>query len=108
MLNLTSDLEAVATAREPFSMGACLPSAVIRPALPPKGAPALPPKGAIVLARPRAFWAIDGSGRRHAAAGLSTALGQPTQRKQNYPYSTRIAASGGAKGPHPAREPDPV
>jgi hypothetical protein len=100
MLNLTSDLEAVATAREPFSMGACLPSAVIRPAL--------PPKGAIVLARPRAFWAIDGSGRRHAAAGLSTALGQPTQRKQNYPYSTRIAASGGAKGPHPAREPDPV
>jgi hypothetical protein len=100
MLNLTSDLEAVATAREPFSMGACLPSAVVRPVQ--------PSKGAIAIARPRAFWATDVSGRRHSAAGLSAALGQPTQRKQNYPYTTRIAASGGAKGPHPAREPDPV
>ena len=101
MLNLTSDLEAVATAREPFSMGACLPSAVI--------APARPPMGAIAFARPRAFSGTDVSGRRHPAAGLSAALGQPAQqRKQNYPYSTRIAAIGGAKGPHPAREPDPV
>jgi hypothetical protein len=100
MLNLTSDLEAVATAREPFGMGACLPSAAIRPVR--------KPEGAIAFARPRAFWATDVSGRHHLAAGLSAVLGQPTQRKQNYPYSTRIAASGGAKGPHPAREPDPV
>jgi hypothetical protein len=100
MLNLTSDLEAVATAREPFSMGACLPAGGIRPVQ--------PPKGAMAFARPRAFWATDGFGRRHLAAGLSAVLGQPAQQKQNYPYSTRIAASGGAKGPHPAREPDPV
>lgn len=100
MLNLTSDFEAVATAREPFSMGACLPSAVIRPVR--------LPEGAMAFARPRAFWTTDGSGRRHAAAGQSAALGQPTQRKQNYPYTTRTAASGGAKGPHPAREPVPV
>ena len=100
MLNSNSDFEAVATARAQSSMGACLPSAVIRPVR--------LPEGAIAFARPRAAWATDGSGRRHPAAGLSAALGQPTQRKQNYPYSTRIAASGGAKGPHPAREPDPV
>jgi hypothetical protein len=100
MLNSNSDFEAVATARAQSSMGACLPSAVIRPVR--------LPEGAIAFARPRAAWATDGSGRRHPAAGLSAALGQPTQRKQNYPYTTRIAASGGAKGPHPAREPDPV
>jgi len=100
MLNSNSDFEAVATARAQSSMGACLPSAVIRPVR--------LPEGAIAFARPRAAWATDGSGRRHPAAGLSAALGQPTQRKQNYPYSTRIAASGGAKGPHPAREPEPV
>ena len=99
MLNSNSDFEAVATARAQSSMGTCLPSAVI--------APARPPMGAIAFARPRAFSGTDVS-RRHQAAGLSAALGQPTQRKQNYPYSTRIAASGGAKGPHPAREPEPV
>ena len=58
MLNFDSDLEAVATAREPFSMGTCLPSAVIRPAR--------PPMGAIAFARPRAFSGTDVSGRRHA------------------------------------------
>ena len=100
MLNLTSELEAVATAREPFSMGACLPSAVVRAAQ--------PRMGAIAFARPRAFWATDVSGRRHPASVLSAVLGQPTQRKQNYPYMTRIAAGGGAKGPHPARDPRPV
>ena len=100
MLNSNSDFEAVATARAQSSMGTRLPSAVIRPVR--------LPEGAIAFARPRAAWATDGSGRRHPAAGLSAALGQPTQRKQNYPYTTRIAASGGAKGPHPAREPDPV
>jgi len=100
MLNSNSDFEAVATARAQSSMGACLPSAVIRPAR--------PPMGAIAFARPRAFSGTAVSGRRHPAADLSAALGQPAQRKQNYPYSTRIAASGGAKGPHPAREPEPV
>jgi hypothetical protein len=100
MLNMHSDLEAVAVARAPFSMGAYLPSAAIRSAQ--------PYQGAIAFARPRAFWATDVSGRCHPAAGLGAVLGQPNQSKQEYPYTTRIAASGGAKGPHPAREPDPV
>jgi hypothetical protein len=100
MLTMDSGLEAAADARAPFSMGACLPSAVVRTAQ--------PRKGAIAFARPRAFWAADVSGRRHPAAALGAALGQPSPRKQNYPYTTRIAAGGGAKGPHPARDPDPV
>ena len=99
MLNTNIDFEAAA-ARAPFGMGTCLPSAV--------GEAAQPRKGAIAFARPRAFWATDVSGRRHPASELSAVIAQPTQRKQNYPYTTRIAASGGAKGPHPAREPVPV
>jgi hypothetical protein len=99
MLTMDSGLEA-ANARAPFSMGACLPSAVVRTAQ--------PRKGAIAFARPRAFWATDPSGRRHPEADLGIALGQPSPRKQNYPYTTRIAAGGGAKGPHPARDPEPV
>jgi hypothetical protein len=99
MLTMVSDFEAAAAARAPFSMGACLPSAV--------AATAQPRKGAIAFVRPRAFWAVDGSSRRHQA-GLSAVLGQPAQSKQNYPYTTRIAAGGGAKGPHPARDPHPV
>jgi hypothetical protein len=100
MLTIDSGLEAAATVRVPFSMGACLPSAVVRTAQ--------PRKVAIAFARPRASWAADVFGQRHLAAGLGKAIGQPSPRKQNYPYTTRIAASGGAKGPHPARDPDPV
>jgi hypothetical protein len=99
MLTMDSGLEA-ATARAPFSMGTCLPSAV--------GGAAQPRKGAMAFARPRAFWATDVSGRRHPASAFSAAIGQPSQSKQNYPYTTRIAAGGGAKGPHPARDPRPV
>jgi hypothetical protein len=100
MLTMNSDLEAAAVARAPFSMGTCLPSAVVRTAQ--------SRKGAIAFARPRAFWATDVSGRRHPVSELSAVLGQPSQSKQNYPYMTRIAAGGGAKGPHPARDPGPV
>jgi hypothetical protein len=100
MLTTDSGLEAVAYVRKPFSVGACLPSAI--------AGTAQPRKGAIAFARPRAFWAADGFGRRHPAAGSAMALQQPNPSKQNYPYTTRIAASGGTKGPHPAREPDPV
>ena len=100
MLTIASDLEAAAAVRAPFSTGACLPSAVI--------GTAQPRMGAIAFARPRAIWASDGSGRRHPAADLSAVQGQPSQSKENYPYTTRIAAGGGAKGPHPARDPGPV
>lgn len=100
MLTTISDLEVAAAERAPISMGACLPSAV--------AGTSQPRKGAIAFARPRAFWAFDGSGRRHPAADLSAVLGQPNQSEQNYPYTTRIAAGGGAKGPHPARDPEPV
>jgi hypothetical protein len=98
MLTMDSDFEAAAVVRAPFSMGTCLPLAAVRTAQ--------PRMGAIAFARPRA-WAI-GSERRHPAADLSAVLGQPNQSKQNYPYQTRIAAGGGAKGPHPARDPEPV
>jgi hypothetical protein len=100
MLTMISDLETAAEVRAPFSEGACLPSVVVRTAR--------SHEGAISFARPRAFWAADVFGRRHQAADLNVALGQPNPGKPNYPYTTRIAASGGAKGPHPAREPEPV
>ncbi len=100
MLTMISGLEAAADACAPFSEGACLPSAVVRAAR--------PHRGAVASARPRAFWAADVFGQRCPAADRGAALGQPNPGKQNYPYMTRIAASGGAEGPHPAREPEPV
>ena len=100
MLNTISDSEAAANARTPFSVGACLPPVAVRTAQ--------PRKGAIAFARPRAFWATDVFGQRHPVPDGGMALGQPNPSKQNYPYTTRTIASGGAKGPHPAREPDPV
>ena len=100
MLSMDSDLEAAAAVRAPLSEGICLPSGVVRTAQPSEGATA--------FARPRAFWASDVSGRLHSDSVLSTAAGQPSQHKPNYPYTTRIAAGGGAKGPHPARDPEPV
>jgi hypothetical protein len=100
MLTMNSGLEAATDVRVPFSVGACLPPAAVRTAQ--------PRKGAIAFARPRALWAADVFGQRHPAADLGMALGQPNPSKQNYPYTTRIAASGGTKGPHPARDPDPV
>ena len=100
MLNMLSDLEAAAEARTSFGTGACLRLAAVRTAQPCTGSAA--------YARPRAFWASEVFGQRHAAAGLGVTLGQPNPYKPNN-YMARIAAaSGGAKGPHPAREPEPA
>jgi hypothetical protein len=98
MLNKVSDIEAAADARTPFGEGACLPSAAVRTAQ--------SHRRTVEYARPRAFWAADVFGQRRTASGLGMAPGQPNPSKQNYPYPTRIAAaSGGAMGPHPARDP---
>ncbi len=96
MLNAISGLETAAESHAAFATGAVLPSGVRIAQSPCTGA---------VLARPRAFWAADVFGRSRMAADLNVALGQHNSGKQ-YPHTTRIAAlSGGAKGPHPAREP---
>jgi hypothetical protein len=98
MLNKVSEIEAAAAARTQFGEGACLPPVAVRAAQ--------EHRFAVVYARPRAFWAADVFGQRHSASDRGMALGQPNPSKQNYPYPTRIAAaSGGAKGPHPARDP---
>jgi hypothetical protein len=107
MLNMLSDLEAAAAglqagteALTPFGSDACLPSGV--------AATTQVREGSVVYARPRAFWAADVSVQPRLAAGLAAlAFGQPNSSKQ-YPHTTRIAASGGTKGPHPAREPEPA
>ena len=100
MVNMLSDFEAAAEARTSFGTGACLRLAAVRTAQPHTG-PAL-------FGRTREFWASDVFGQRQAAAGLGVALGQPNPYKPNN-YMARIAAaSGGAKGPHPAREPEPA
>jgi hypothetical protein len=100
MMNLLSGLEAAAEAHTSFGAGACLRPAAVRTAQ--------PRKGAVTMVRPRVSWASDVFGQRHAAADQAAAFGQPNPYKPN-PYTTRIAAmSGGAKGPHPAREPEPV
>ena len=100
MLNMLSDLETAAEARAPFGSDTCLPASA--------AATTQMHEGFAVYARPRAFWAADVSGQRRLAADLAApAFGQPNSSKQ-YPHTTRIAASGGAKGPHPAREPEPA
>ncbi len=98
MSNLNSGLEPDANAQTQSVRGTVLPSAVMT---------AQPRNGGDLFARPRAPWAADASGYRRPAADPSVALGQrnPDPAKQ-YPHTTRIAAvSGGAEGPHPAREP---
>jgi len=100
---MLSDFEAAAEARTSFGTGACLRLAAVRTAQPHTG-PAL-------FGRTREFWASDVFGQRQAAAGLGVALGQPNPYQPYKPnnYMARIAAaSGGAKGPHPAREPEPA
>ncbi len=100
MLNPISVLENAADAHVRFGSGAALPSGV-RTAQSPC-------TGAVMFARPRAFRAVDVFGSSRMAADLNEALGQRNTGKQ-YPHTTRITApSGGAKGPHPAREPVPV
>ena len=100
MLTTISALENAADARVRFGSGAALPSGV--------RTTQSPCTGAVMFARPRAFWAADVFGSSRMAADLTEALGQRNTGKQ-YPHTTRIAAlSGGAKGPHPVREPVPV
>ena len=103
MLNMISDLEAAAEARMSFGTGACLRPAGVRTAQ--------PRAGTARYVRPRAFGGSDVFAQRQAAAGLGVALGQPNPYQPYKPnnYMARIAAaSGGAKGPHPAREPEPA
>jgi hypothetical protein len=100
MLNKVSDVEAAAEARTPFGEGACLPSVAVRTAQSHRRT------AEFARPRPRAFWATDVFGQRRTASDRGMALGQPNPSKHNYPYPTRIAAaSGGTKGPHPARDP---
>jgi hypothetical protein len=100
MLNNVSDIEIAAEACTPFGEGACLPSVAVQTTQPHQRS------AEFARPRPRAFWAVGAFGRRHTASDLGMALGQPNPGKHNYPYPTRIAAaSGGAKGPHPARDP---
>jgi hypothetical protein len=99
MLNMISDLEAAVDVRARFGTGAALPSGIQT---------AQPACTGVALARPRAFWAADVFGGSRVATDPNVALGQRNPGKQ-HPYTTRIAApSGGAKGPHPEREPVPV
>ncbi|HUA29760.1 MAG TPA: hypothetical protein VMC03_12820 [Streptosporangiaceae bacterium] len=113
MLNMLSDLEtaidlevgaavnADAQARTSFGSDACLPSGA--------AGTTWMRVGSVIYRRPRDFWAASVSGQRRAAAGLAAlAFGQPAQPIKQYPHTTRIAASGGTKGPHPAREPEPA
>jgi hypothetical protein len=100
MLNLVSHIEPAAEARALFGAGACLPPVAVQTAQPHRRT------AIFARPRPRAFWAADVLGQRHTAPGLAMAMWQPNPSKQNYPYPTRIAAaSGGAMGSHPARDP---
>ncbi|HEX3921871.1 MAG TPA: hypothetical protein VHY31_06275 [Streptosporangiaceae bacterium] len=102
MLNTISDSEKSADARTPFAAGACLLSAAVRTSQQRNGSVAF------VRPRPHASWAAAAFGPRLQAAGPGMAVGQRNPGK-DYPTTTRIAAaSGGAKGPHPEREPVPV
>jgi hypothetical protein len=99
MLNMISDLEA-AEARAPFSVGACLASAAVRPTWSHEGTAA--------FTHQRAFRGAAVLRQRPPALGAGMALGGPNPVKQQYPYPTRIAASGDAEGPHSVREPEPA
>ena len=64
-----------------------------------------PPGGAMTFARPRAIQGISVSGYDRAAVVFGLPQGQPSVRKQ-YPNQARsAAASGGALGPLPPRDP---
>ena len=100
MLNILSKVEAAADARAGFGLGASLPGHV--GAIQPSGA------GAMARPRPRAVWTADGFGRTAARPGTAAGLRQPLGPQnpcEKYAHTTRIAASGGALGPHPARDP---
>jgi hypothetical protein len=110
MLNMISDLEtatgagADTNAPTPFGPDACLSSGTARTTQ--------TRESSVIYPRPRAFWAASVSGQRRVDAGLAgiaaPAFGQPAEPSKQYPHTTRIAASGATKGPHPAREPEPA
>ncbi len=77
-------------------------------ACPPAPAGGFAPSGATaIFARPRAAWAPASSGPAQLT-GQEKATAQPAYRKQ-YAHTTQVAVlSGGATGPHPPREPEPV
>jgi len=103
MLNIFSSLETAAGARAGSGLGACLPGRV----------GTVDPSSRVVMARPRprAVSPAGVYGHSHTAAfqGTSAGQGQPFGLQNNcekYALTTRIAAaSGGASGPHPARDP---
>ena len=105
MLNIFSSLETAAGACAGSGLGACLPSRV----------GTVDPSSTGVMARPRpravspagVYGHFDG--RTAAFQSTSAGQGQPFGLQNNcekYALTTRIAAaSGGASGPHPARDP---
>jgi hypothetical protein len=105
MLNILSNPETAAGARAGSGLGAFLPGHVgtVKPSS----------TGAMALRRPRprAVSPADvfGHGRTAAFQGTAAGQGQPFGLQNNcekYAHTTRIAAaSGGASGPHPARDP---
>ena len=113
MLNILSNPETAAGARAGSGLGACLPERV--GTVTPNSTDGM----ALVRPRPRAFRPADVRGhgnsnsnshsRTAAFQGTAAGQGQPSGLQNNcekYAHTTRIAAaSGGASGPHPARDP---
>jgi hypothetical protein len=103
MLNILSNVETAAGARAGFGLGAFLPGYV--GTVQPSGT------GVMVRPRPRVDWTPDafGVGCTATRQGTAAGLGQPLGLQnpcEKYAHTTRIAAaSGGALGPHPARDP---
>jgi len=95
--NVISAAEAAAEARAGSCPGAVLPEGF--------GADVASGTGVVSYARPRAVWGVD----VFAAGRMATSQDQPLGLQcpsLHYPHKTRIvAASGGALGPHPARDP---
>jgi hypothetical protein len=105
MLNIFSCFETAAGARAGSGWGACLPDRVRT----------VDPSSTALMARPRPRAASPAGvyghsyGRMAAFQGTAAGQGQPFGLQNNcekYAHTTRIAAaSGGASGPHPARDP---
>ena len=100
MLNFISDVPAAANARTAVcqpATGAFLPGGV--------NAVHQFPSGALWFARPRAISGASTLGLGRKAAVHRLPQGQQSIRQQ-FPTMTRsAAATGGALGPHPARDP---
>jgi hypothetical protein len=96
MLNTLSNTETAADVPAGFGTGACLRAGV--------GTVAAGSTGAVMFARPRAAWADDLLGQGIAIAPHEPPA-QPIVRKQYLHTTPFAAASGGALGSHPARDP---